>query len=229
MPIHKALLLTMTLLATSTTNMLANTGPLEVELKLQLSEQNLQKLQHFLASNKQVRSKGKEETIQHYLDHPRNSFLFRHPNGFIDAKEQLRVRISSKYDSMCTKQEVSDTKSSQVIARKELETKVGNGKTALELFKALGYTVIASITKTRGKYRYKEFEIALDEIQELGSFVEVELKEQVDDAKLGLQKIYRFLKDLGITECTHFEKSYFHLILNQKHQPMLGKKISLES
>jgi len=57
----------------------------------------------------------------------------------------------------------------------------------IELLNKLGFKEAFMISKTRDIYKYNNFEIALDKVDKLGSFIEVEMmvnsKDQVDKAK----------------------------------------------
>ncbi len=65
------------------------------------------------------------------------------------------------------------------------------------------------VEKTREKYLFKEFEIVIDNIKKnklysmWGVFVEIELRNQVDDVNSGVESIHGLLRTIGIKS---FEK-----------------------
>ena len=70
-----------------------------------------------------------------------------------------------------------------------------------------------TINKHRQKFIFKNFEINLDKIGELGDFIEVELiSDDVEDSK---RKIKLFLLSLGIEEENMVEKGYVKLMLER--------------
>jgi len=61
-----------------------------------------------------------------------------------------------------------------VKAREELIVRVGDGKTLGEILIQLGFTRTAEIAKRRETYRVEGTYVALDDVEGLGSFVEIE-------------------------------------------------------
>ena len=68
----------------------------------------------------------------------------------------------------------------------------------LELMKALGYTEQTLMQKTRNIYKFNHFEMVIDQVENIGTFMEVELKTKVDDVKQGINLIYNFFKLIGL-------------------------------
>ena len=70
----------------------------------------------------------------------------------------------------------------------------------LEIMKTLGYTDNTLVKKTRNTYTFDCFEIVIDQVKNLGLFIEVELKIEVANAQVGIKtnkrlfKIYRHNK-----------------------------------
>ena len=68
----------------------------EVELKIQIDNVDLQNVQGWLHQN----AKHVDEVIKHteyYLNKPSTSFFFIAPEGYKDALDYLRVRITKKW------------------------------------------------------------------------------------------------------------------------------------
>lgn len=77
------------------------------------------------------------------------------------------------------------------------------------------YVEVVRIRKHRFTYRMNEFEINLDEINDLGSFIEVEGRGTDDERDSVEQKITQFLIDLGIQESDVIRKGYVTLMLEK--------------
>jgi adenylate cyclase class 2 len=105
---------------------------------------------------------------------------------------------------------------SEVNARQEIETEVGDFATARRLLKALGYEVSAMYEKYRTSYHLRDMEIVLDELP-YGYFVEIEgpgagalrvaaaelelrWDARISDSYLGLFERYCALKNLRLIE-----------------------------
>lgn len=103
--------------------------------------------------------------------------------------------------------------------REEVEVGIENLKNMVEILKFLGYKAVATIKKKRKIYKFKDFEICLDDVYKVGKFIEVEknvknknkIKEYVDHA-------FKICKKLNIKN--NFERrSYLELYLKKKrHQ-----------
>lgn len=80
-----------------------------------------------------------------------------------------------------------------------------------------GYKEFAKVEKNRALYKYQSFEIAIDELNGLpGSFIEIELKKYVGGVKEGKQKIYEFLKNIGLRSIKEFNNDYLSMIQDAK-------------
>jgi adenylate cyclase class 2 len=82
---------------------------------------------------------------------------------------------------------------------------------------SLGFSPIATVTKKRKNYRLGDFLIALDEVRNLGNFIEVEIS--AEDAKKYEEKvesIFKFIEKLGLNRNSTIRKSYLELMLEKK-------------
>lgn len=94
-----------------------------------------------------------------------------------------------------------------------------------DLFNSLGFIHQIPISKKRTLYEYQQFEIALDDIHNIGSFIEIELKSDEQDVVKGTESIYQFLRDAGIMTITLYTRSYLHMAINPGHD--FSKSLSL--
>ena len=151
----------------------------------------------------------------YYFDHPKFPVTFINVEGIKDAEKYLRVRLESKGDSVCLKDWHEDPeKPGKYTHCDEYESSLEDGEVLIDLLKNLGYEESALVDKKRKSYEYENFEIEIDEVANLGVFVEIELKQQVEDAKEGLKKIYKFLKMVGISEIEMQNRGYVSMIWN---------------
>lgn len=93
--------------------------------------------------------------------------------------------------------------------RVEEEVAVGDAATAKRLVEALGFSRVLDIRKNRILYRLNDIEICIDSVEDLGDFVELEIRSgEIDAAE---EKLFALAATLGLDE---FERrSYLELLL----------------
>lgn len=96
----------------------------------------------------------------------------------------------------------------------EFETDVTDGQHMLELYRAIGFTDEIKVEKIRRIYNYADFEIVVDNVTDLGIFVEVELTKPVSDPKAGLATIRTLLKAIGINSYKEQTRGYVSMHWN---------------
>ena len=69
----------------------------------------------------------------------------------------------------------------------EIEAKLDNTDSGIELLEKLGFKEAFTISKIRDVYKFNDFEIAIDQVKHLGNFIEIEkmvsLKEEINKAR----------------------------------------------
>lgn len=76
-----------------------------------------------------------------------------------------------------------------------------------------GFKIFGVIDKRREQYKYKEFEINLDDIKGLGRYIEIEIFHSNKDA--GLKKIKDLMREMGIKKMIN--KGYINMIRQKMH------------
>ena len=85
------------------------------------------------------------------------------------------------------------------LASDEYEFVVDDGNTARQMLTALGWQEIVTVDKIRLESKTEDYTICIDEVAELGLFIELEvLTEDSADVKNIQQQMYNFLKNLDI-------------------------------
>lgn len=186
----------------------------EIELKISVDDGQRASLEKWLSKN--AVCKGTSKQTEYYLTNPDKPWDTS--KGFKDASQTLRVRCEKKGDSVCFKQAHYDPITKKRTHRDEFETKVQDGVVMLDILRSLGYSTITLVSKIRTTYLVRDtFEVVLDDVESVGKFIEIELKKPTDDVKAGLKSIQNFLKEVGITEFTEYERSYIHMMWNPGH------------
>jgi len=96
--------------------------------------------------------------------------------------------------------------------RKEIEVGVEDSHKVADIFQNLSFRPVATVRKNRTIYALKDLVITLDEVQNVGSFVEIEKEiEEGNDTKEALDEIFATYSKIGIED--GFERrSYLELM-----------------
>lgn len=184
----------------------------EVELKVELSKQDFLSLKKRLL--KIAHLAGEVEMEDYYLDHPQASFINICSKGFKSAEQYLRIRKSSQGHALCFKKVIRDGEGKNPYC-KEYEVSIDQPETTLQLFYQMGYKDSAVIKKRRTLFWYFDYEIALDEVMNLGLFVEIEFKKEVGDPAKGLRELENFLREtLGVAAYIPRTQGYVSMLWN---------------
>lgn len=99
---------------------------------------------------------------------------YNHPNrDFAATDEALRIRVADEQSFLTYKGRKIDAKSK---TREEIEVVVSDADSANLILMRLGFEPVAEVKKIRKRYKIDEFEICLDDVAGVGTFVEVETK-----------------------------------------------------
>ena len=163
---------------------------IEIEIKVKIDnfdllKNNLPKFGKLVKLIKQI--------DEYYIPCQRDFFAQKpHPT------EWLRIRTNPdkvifEYDKSIGKKEDGLQDYAQ-----EYETEVKQPDELRKILDFLDFKKVVTVEKQREYWDCENFEVAIDDVKNLGCFVEVELKENCDNGLLGRQKCMEFLGKLGI-------------------------------
>ena len=97
---------------------------------------------------------------------------------------------------------------------KELETGVADGEVCMQLLEALGFQAVRpKVKKTRQEYKRERMTACVDEVQELGTFLELEMVISEEESREeALQEIDRVLQRLGYNLKDTTRTSYLSML-----------------
>jgi adenylate cyclase class 2 len=187
---------------------------IEVEVKARAGPDILEK----------IRSLGAEPlSVEHHRD-----LYFNSPaRDFKVTDEALRIRIKEEGARLTYKGPKLDSKTK---SRKEITVKIDDPSAMEETLLALGFVKSGVVKKVRRKFSLGKAVIALDEVEGLGQFVEVEMvvSEDADECKADAgdeahQKgwsskrgeVMEILQALGSKES--IRESYLELLIESGH------------
>ncbi|WFN35171.1 class IV adenylate cyclase [Methanogenium sp. S4BF] len=103
------------------------------------------------------------------------------------------------------------TQASGLKARKEITLSVASAQDAIALLTATGFFVSAVVRKERNEYQYGGTTISLDNVEGLGTYMEIEVLTDADVSAANT-KIESVKKELNISGA-HIPESYLELLL----------------
>ena len=170
---------------------------IEIEIKVKIEHSN--SLLDFLERNAKFQ-KEQQQVDEYFLPSHRDFTEVR------PVKEWLRLRDSSGKKSINYKNWHHDDDGKSHYCS-EYETEIEDLNQLKKILDALNFKSVVTVDKVRKTWVYKDYEIAIDLIKELGDFIEIEYAgndEKLDPKKV-TEEMVSFLKDIG---CGRIERYY---------------------
>jgi len=148
---------------------------------------------------------------------------FNHPSrDFATTDEALRIRSVGNRNWLTWK---GPKYPGDVKSRPEIETPLGDGSDTAdqhaEILTALGFRPVATIQKRRHVWTVESagwtFELALDEVQDLGKFLEIEILTDSARMQAAQAAVRQMAADLGLTRLER--SSYLGMLLKSRTRP----------
>ena len=131
---------------------------------------------------------------------------------FSSTDEALRVRYTK--DQVLITYKGKKLRDYGLKAREELNCAVESGEVFEQILDRLGFAKTAEVNKWRENYRYENASFALDMVDGLGTFVEIEIIAENDDTG-ATKQIQAYAKEIGI--CGEpILASYLELLLSTR-------------
>jgi adenylate cyclase class 2 len=151
---------------------------------------------------------GEELQQDRYFDHPSRSFA--------DTDEALRVRQVGERNRITYKGPLEDPIAK---TRRELEIPFANGveqaERLAEVFRRLGFREVRTVTKHRRLFQLawqnRDLELTVDEVEGLGTFIEIETLSDRDDKDAARDAILELANQLQLRG--NERRSYLQLLL----------------
>ena len=103
------------------------------------------------------------------------------------------------------------------MTRKELEMKIESAETGIEILCALGYEPVLPVRKFRQHLTMGEITACLDQVDDLGDFLELEIiVQQESEREPALNKIIALLHELGYAPDEIIRTSYLSMLQGGK-------------
>lgn len=175
---------------------------MEIELRARVKNQEeLEKKLSALAGIKEKDGGGRQVDV--YLKHEK------------DAERKLVVRIRKNYqeDKAILTFKGSPPKDKDDTAWHDFDVEINNPDDLERLLTNNGFVYVCIIDKVRQSFAFKDFEINIDNIRDLGLFIEVEKKAGEEEIENVKNEISALLEQVGIGEKDLVKKGYVPLML----------------
>jgi len=140
---------------------------------------------------------------------------------FKRSDEALRIRIKEGGARLTYKGPKLD---STTKSRLELTVRIDDVQQMQEILLALGFVLSAQVKKRRSKYLYQDVTIAVDEVEGLGCYVEVE-GQGAGDYEQVRQKVVSVMSLLGLTQS--IRSSYLELLEEMRMGLAEAKRVQI--
>ena len=163
----------------------------EIEILVEVKD-NLEDIRSVL---KQFEFKGVKHTIDYYYYDPNKEDL--KPNSNNELSHCLRLRSKNDENSITYKDDIFEN--GKWLYSNEYETKVESLDVLKEIFNKLGLIKFIEINNEKEIYKTAKYEIALENVKDLGIFMEVEYCTNDDvDVNAIKKEIQDFIDSLNI-------------------------------
>jgi adenylate cyclase, class 2 len=144
-----------------------------------------------------VRERLRLLSAVHVTDTQEHDVYYNAPHrDFARTDEAVRVRYSQERSTLTYKG--PKNKDFAVKAREELNTGIESGPVLEKILMRLGFTRVADVRKIREYYTLRGASVALDRVEGLGSFVEIEVIDE-GTGSTAPDTIGQLAGELGIT------------------------------
>lgn len=144
---------------------------------------------------------------------------FQHPErDFASTDEALRVRMESEREDSNDVSVRLTYKGPRLEGegkiREEHETDVADEEALTRILEGLGCTPVATVTKHRTVFQLGEARICLDEVEDVGEFVEIEFESETDNVEAAVEKVHEIAATLGIGDLETEPRTYLEMVLS---------------
>lgn len=177
---------------------------MEIEIKIRIGD--VESLKKKLSGLGAVFKERVENVDQYFTSEHRD---------FLATKECLRIRTLSKdRNSILTYKPptTAKMKKAKFVWKDEIEFEIKDYGGLIRILDCLGCKPIATVYKTREKFELNGFTLAIDEVKELGFFMEIE-KISDDNVSYVKKDMWKILKQLGFSKEDVEPTNYRDLVL----------------
>jgi len=185
----------------------------DIEIEFKFSLENPEELIEKLNSVASVKHRDHYQKDIYFVPVHRD-FLGAEP-----VSEWLRLRHTDKGCSINYKNWYFDEEGKNSSYCDEFETGVEDIGVLLNIFKRLNINEVVVVEKIRNTWMYKDVEIAVDKVTELGHYIELEYKGDGEDIEENKNHLYKVLEELGARVGSQNFLGYPMILLKKRADP----------
>ncbi|WP_125140112.1 class IV adenylate cyclase [Clostridium transplantifaecale] len=180
----------------------------EFEVKLELTPEEAQEIYRYLVND----LNGIPEIQKDIYYCPVQSDVRQYMNT-----KCVRIRTRNKKITLDYK-EIIDEKNTYIQKLTEYSTGIEDDTSMDLILRELGLVAVLKVQKERVESIHKEiFKIALDNVEDLGWFIEIELLNHDGDESVIENKMIKVIEELGIKEVRINKTGYSNMLLNNHY------------
>lgn len=135
----------------------------------------------------------------------------------LTTKECLRIRESEIKKEITYKPATRDSDmNNSFFAKKEVNLAIQDIEIAKILLLDIGCTVLAEVRKERKRFRLDKFKIFIDNILNVGLFIEIEIMDILDNVQQGIEEIDEIMKKMNIADYVIEDKPYRDIVIEKE-------------
>ena len=135
---------------------------------------------------------------------------------FLSSPVFMRIRVQNGTKVILTAKKPKQLTGAGSLVKREHEVVVDSAEEARSILEMLGLKEVVRVVKKRQTCGYDGYEICIDEIEGLGSFIELEKMGKKEDAEHIQGEMFEFLASLGVSTEDHVYKGYDILMLEKQ-------------
>ena len=147
----------------------------------------------------------------------------RHKEQFIDENDAFKrmFRVRRKGDKAFLTYKEDHFEEEEWLYADEWETRIDDPAIMQSILEHLGYEALVVVNNTREVFITEDYEIVLEDVKDLGLFLEVEALSPKDDARIVRERIFSLLSSLEMTISGESKAGKAELLYAKK----LGKNV----
>jgi predicted adenylyl cyclase CyaB len=181
----------------------------EVEIKLKIN--NFEEVKKILPKLGKL-AKSIKQVDEYYIPYHRDFFAQKpHP------VEWLRIRTNPDKTIFEYDKSINKKVDGEQECANEYETEISQPDEFRKILGFLNFKKVVKVEKLREYWNCGDFEVALDNVKDLGLFIEVEAKGDFENTKKAKEGCLNFFKKLGFKNCeeSQIKKGYPVLLLEK--------------
>ncbi|VVB80769.1 CYTH domain protein [uncultured archaeon] len=181
----------------------------EIEIKIPVDNKTFSRVKERLSTLAKFEKKS-NQTDSYFTPCHRN---------FVEPKfpfEWLSIRSRGGKNIICYKHYYPENAETNTHCD-EFETEIVSKDQIEKIFSVLNFKKMVTVEKERETYLFKdEFEIELDDVKELGCFIEIEAVKDFGSVEETRDKLFQFAKKLNVDASKADKRGYPYLMMKKK-------------